>query len=352
MGGNLLSRWGLPPKRISPKEYQELHDTLLMKFWEESDFSFDIAPSLKKKESHGDLDIIASSKKHEEVLKSWWGKKGNKKLFLDYIKDISGGFVHKNSNVISFPVNGFQVDLTFVEWSNFNSTIQYNSWGDCGNLMGRVFHKLGLSYGHTGLSFWIREGLFSQNTEWSNNDHICSKHILTQDFRTICEIGGFSYERWDAGFDTEEEVFEFISNSTYFHKDLFSFENLNHINRVRNKKRSMYSGFITWIEKNKPANKIDEFPSKENFSLYFQGMFPHLRAEIDKSRYEYQIKSAIKRKINGGVVMEILNLESGPLISAITKEVLKLPTEKILLCSNKDIREIILKSYSELQKVS
>lgn len=327
MGGNLLKTWNLPEKRLGKTQYENLSKTIVNTFLVDyrnqynredanPNLQIGIAFSLREKESHGDLDIIVSI---PEFGRHYWK---NFESFPDYILYKFGYSPSRNSNVYSFPVEGFQVDVTFVEQENFQSSLDYCSWGDVGNLLGRIFHRMGLHYGHIGLSFWIRQGLFDNNCIWSDNDHIYEKTVLTKDMNTICEIGGFDYKVWKNGFDTEENAFEFVVNSKYFHKNLFAFENLNNINRVRNKKRPMYARFVEFV-KDIP-DKNPEFVSKENYALIFQQRFPQLREAIDTYRFQNSIKNCIKVKINGHLIKEMFpELEGqqiGNILSSIREE--------------------------------
>jgi hypothetical protein len=325
MGGNLLKTWKLPEKRLNPEEYKKLSEKILRLLSEEYTVPTSvspekrlltgIAPSLRQKESHGDLDVIISVKELQ----------GNQKYFYDsfrlFLENQFGYKPHQNTNVFSFPADDFQVDVTIVPEIEFESSINYTSWGDLSNLMGRIYHKMGLHYGHSGLTFWIRKGLFDKNIEWSDNDHVYEKFTLTRDFRQICEIGGFDHERWLQGFDTEEDAFEFVTNSKYFDKSLFLIENLNHINRVRNRKRPMYMRFIEYTDQsaleensNPPSSN---FLSKENYSIIFQKRFPELRERIDYYRFQNSIDNIVKEKINGHIIKDLFPEIDGKLIGQI-----------------------------------
>jgi hypothetical protein len=167
MGGALLKKWGLPEKRLSNDEYNRLKNELVNilhsqvhAFHRDVDYgdilrcydTFGVAPAIKQKETHGDLDILVgvdslekdlgfNRRTYQDMLWDWRSERLNTS---DFLERLSGHKPSVNSNVISFPYMGFQVDLTFVPLEDFYSSKNYNSWGDCSNLMGRVFHKMGL----------------------------------------------------------------------------------------------------------------------------------------------------------------------------------------------------------------
>ena len=336
MGGLLLKTWNLPDKRVGNDDYlrlkkeivEKLKNDLLSHITISSYDSIDwddqigVAECVRNKMDHGDLDIIIgldegrtpSHVRFSSGLKAYSNAK-------DYIKDAFEYVPHVNSNVYSFPVDGFQMDITFVPLEQYNSTMAYTSWGDLGNLMGRVYHKLGLHYGHDGLQFWIRQGMFDANSTWSDSDHIYKKSVITRYTPTIFEIGGFDFDRWRKGFDTEEDVFEYVVSSKYFHPDLFSLENLNHINHTRNRKRGMYMRFVEWlkIKYPEPLPPII-YPVREEISLVMQHRFPELRTDIDTYRFQYTTDKVVKDKINGKLVQEWIENDNGPLTGKIMKQ--------------------------------
>lgn len=353
MGGNLLKTWNLPEKRIPTVEYNKIKDELLNKF--RDDFScnrpvsyplIQVAPSIRDKETHGDLDIIIGSFSDSNIHMLWKGEQD----FGKYLQKEFGYKPFKNSNVYSFPYQGFQVDVTFHPINEFEMAVNYSSWGDLGNIMGRVFHKMGLHFGHSGLSFWIRQGLFDNNLQWSDSDHIFEKVVLTQNMQWICEIGGFDYKSWKKGFDSEKDAFDFVINSKYFNKEMFALENLNHTNRTRNRKRGMYMRFIEYVADCEKVGK--PFLSKHEYSLIMQCEFSHLRDAISKHRFTYEVAKTIKEKVNGKLVMEWCNLseKDGAIVGKIMSHVRDTTDERILEMSQEEIKKLVLEYYENTFK--
>lgn len=339
MGGNLLKTWNLPDKRIPNDQYVELARMLGKKFQTDTGcmrIATAIAPSIRNKTEHGDLDINVAVIDSETT---WLGLS-----FSDYILKEFGYKPHRNANTHSFPVDGFQVDVTFVPPVELDMTQHYSSWGDLGNIMGRVFHKMGLHYGHTGLSFWIRQGMFDHNIQWSDSDHVCEKVVLTQDMDDILDLGGFS-RQWFDGFDTEEQAFEFVISSKYFDPALFALENLNHTNRTRNRKRGMYMRFIEYLAAQEVVAR-QPFRSKEEYSLLMQMHYPHLQKAIDKHRFDYQVKNVIKQKVNGTLVMEWLNTDDGVLVGNVMNFVRRMTATELMLMSSEDIKNCVLSQFA------
>ena len=353
MGGNLLKTWNLPEKRIPTDEYNRIQEELSTKF--KKDFSCNrpvggshilVAPSIRAKKDHGDLDIIMGRYEDPDIEIYFGGYKN----FAAYLEHEFGYKPFKNSNVYSFPYQGFQVDVTFHPMSDLFMAYNYSSWGDLGNIMGRVFHKMGLHFGHSGLSFWIRQGLFDNNLQWSDSDHIYEKIVLTNNMKEICEIGGFDYERWCEGFNIEENAFRFVIDSKYFHPDLFQLENLNHTNRTRNRKRGMYMRFIEYVNNTYWKPSQYPFKSKQEYSLLMQCKYKHLQNAISNYRLIYEIDKIVSAKVNGKLVMEWCGLteKDGKLVGAIMNKVRELGKYKLLEMSSEDIINLVVETHKQL----
>jgi hypothetical protein len=336
MGGNLLKHWNLPEKRVPTSEYERIKEELLNKF--QQDFSCNrpcqlrnlVAPSIRDKETHGDLDIIIG-KFEDPSIKMYYGGEED---YSVYLEREFGHKPFKNGNVYSFPYDGFQVDVSFYSSDSVSMAVDYSSWGDLGNIMGRIYHKMGLHFGHTGLSFWIRQELFEKDSELDGNSHIYDKIVLTNRISEICEIGGFDYEKWQQGFDTEKEAFDFVVESKYFNPEFFQLENLNHTNRTRNRKRGMYMRFMEHVD-NGGFSKKESLKSKDEYLLILQCKYPHLQRAIDGFRFLYEIRKAVSKKINGQLVMQWFNLtkKDGEIVGKIMREIKTLGDYELLKMS-------------------
>ena len=317
MGGKLIqSVWDLPEKRLSNEEYHIFKDNILrdMKELFPSTWKLGVAPSIRAKETHGDLDIVVGMDSSLNVQRT-----------LEEYLQMS---VHVNSNVISFPIAGFQVDLTFVPMKDYQSSIDYTSWNDVGMFQGRIAHKMGVHLGHTGLSYWIRQSFFESKLNFLDNDNIMEKVILTKDFSIILPLLGFDYDHWKNGFDTNEEVYHWVASSKYFDPEIFKFENLNHVNKVRNSKRVVYKGFVEWLEKNSWKYNRHVFQRREYYIYEWSERFPELKNAIKVNKVRYTLDKNFKEKVNGYKVMELLNITDGREVGRVMGELRKLHTKQ------------------------
>lgn len=294
MGGRLLTQvFGLPEKRISRVDYFSIRQQLCVDFR-------DIYPDCRiatpevffEKEDFGDIDVLCNLQ-GEQILK--------------VIREKYKVKPHCNAGVYSFPLDGFQCDIISVCDKYFQITHDFYSWGDLGNILGRQFNAIGLNFGHKGLVYKLHHSYFSGKQE---DVSPIDKILICTDMQEILEYIGLDYSRWLDGFRNEREAFEFAELGKYFNPRMFFFEELNHINRTRNRKRPMYCRFVERIQE-KYKDKIIPRIGSGYYWPYVVQRWPHILTEIEKHRENYERNYIISKKFNGDLVKELTGLE-GP----------------------------------------
>ena len=247
-----------------------------------------IIEAIKNKDTFGDMDIVI---KNNYDLLDIQNKiqKCNLETF-------------KNGNILSFlNINKFQIDLIFVNELFFNYACHYFSWNDLGNLLGRTIKQYGFKHGWNGLYYVQRSG-----------DHVIKEHLLSVNYLDIINILCLDKYKFFNGFNTYEEMFDWLIASPLFISSIFKYENLNHTNRVRDRKRKSYNLFLDYLDslddsiKNKEFIKLTE---EEKRSFVFS-KFPKLKTEVEKIDEEIKFHNEVKTKFNGKLVMELTNLKS------------------------------------------
>jgi hypothetical protein len=320
MGGNAIKQFGYEGKRLNREEYWELVGKVrsILTTALPAGTRLDVIPSYHAKETFGDLDMLVSSVP-----------------YIDYRRLVQETFhtdqVHSNNNTHSFPVDGFQVDVIVVDPKIFTAAYTYFSWNDCGNLCGRVYHGFGLKYGHEGLQYVIRERTVGLSD--SLNSAVLDTVTLSRDPKEILTFGGFSFAKFNKGFTTLEEMFDWVASSKYFNADQYNLDKLNHINRTRNRKRTSYMHFIQWLESNK--HKYRKFAYLDDPLVYLPRItrgFPQLAGKLIEAKLQCEDRRYQKTKFNGDCVKawamqscstEILPHRVGELISEFKKEVVE-----------------------------
>lgn len=290
MGGNALKN--TYTRRYNKDEYFKLFEKIRLMYTDRPN-SFKLLKSYNNKQTFGDMDIIINSNFVEKNLKR-----------IEYI--FKPNQIYNNGNVVSFDFEELQIDFIFINDRYYHTAKTYYDYNDLGNLMGRIARKLKVSYGHKGLFHKI----YSEDGAKILREVDIVEDCGVYDTRKVFNFLGFDYDIYLNGFNEIEDIFKFVVNSKFFNKDIFSYENLDHANRVRNKKRKTYQDFIEYIEKINISGY--EFPEDADFYLkrideYFPTCRIYEEVKIAKEREE-KLK-IIKEKFNGNIVSELTGLK-------------------------------------------
>ena len=294
MGGRALKHTFT--RRYDSKEYYKLQQEIV----EKCKKIYLVARPLiayRNKDSFGDMDVLILNE-------------GNVKDIRErIISEFQPNETHFNGNVWSFDYKELQIDFILTPIRNWESAYNFFAWNDLGNLMGKIAHKFDVKYGFDGLVFRYR----------TENERHLGDIVLSKDTEKIFEFLGFDYKRWVDGFDTMEEIFEYVISSKYFSMDIFQFENLNHIDKKRNKKRKMYNQFLEYVNKKNESLQIENSGiglisyrfHKDKWRYYdkIEGLFPGFISELEKFEKKERIRKIIASKFNGGLVMERYGFE-------------------------------------------
>ena len=243
--------------------------------------------------------------------------------------------VSKNGNVLSFLYKSFQIDLIFVDDLYFNYAWHYFNWNDVGNIIGRLAKQYGLKHGWQGLYYVQRNG-----------DHVVKEHLLSTEYLDILKCMHLDKYTFFKGFETYEQMFDWIVSSPRFMPDIFKFENLNHTNRVRDRKRKTYNMFLSYLE------EIDVGQFEDNFKLTEEEKrecvcrwFPFIRKEIEEIDKHIERVNVTKAKFNGALVSQLTNIVGKDLGNFIQLFKSKYDIEWIYNNTPSDINNAIIDFY-------
>lgn len=292
MGGKALQNYGVFTERKNSEEFNWIGLEIQSQFY--NDFNnlleTEIVTCYHEKKDHGDLDLLL---KIDHVFHN------NNINLRDYIKNtFKPKAIHNNGGVFSFDYKNFQIDFIPVKESNWEVAKTYFSYDPLGNAMGKTFHKLNLSYGWDGLKYKYR------NFNGKNSHDI----TITKNPKKIFEFGGYDYKRYLEGFNEIEEIFDFIINGKYFNSEIFKMENLNHVDKKRNKKRKSYHQFLEYIEKN---DITKNYVFEKNKSIYLNDIdnyFPEaeLLKKLDILNEKNEINCQVNKKFNGRIIKNLI----------------------------------------------
>lgn len=254
----------------------------------------------REKDSFGDADILCLIDNQINIdIKQW-------------IIDTYGATeVYKNSHVYSFDYHELQVDFILTPISKWESSLTYFSYNDIHNLIGKLFHRFGLKWGYDGLKY-----------QYNIDGKRLGTIYLTTDYHEAFKLVDLDPNVYEKGFDNLEQIFEYVKSSKYYNPWIFDLENLNKVNRDRDKKRNTYAKFIDYIEKDKNVDKSHYYYFYKDkkvylglIDFYFSGFLKEYR-ELEKKETR---KRAIHEKFNGNLIIEQFNITGKELGQAITK---------------------------------
>lgn len=334
MGGNALAPQGAV--RVEKAVYQKVMSTIDMLI-SGNGFTYQEIPSYRTKETFGDIDILVKTNVFNTKLKD---------LIIGTLESYYSRELPKVNNgkvlSIGIPLIGtdqddkfLQVDFIFEDEKTYEFALRYYSWNDCGNLVGRIAHKMGLKFSHYGLIYTVLDGT-----------NLIGEIEITLDFDKALEFLGFNSERWNQGFDTVEDIYEFIYTSAFFSGSIFALENRNHTARMRDRKRPTYMGFLKFIE-----GKESFYEFQEDKAVYLEAVFnnfPQIKFHHKEIVKNNEVVKKAKKLFNGDVVSKITELTGEKLGNYMKALRFVEPFNDykfIAQMSSKDIKLEILKNY-------
>lgn len=226
----------------------------------------------------------------------------------------------------------FQLDFIRVPLESLDFAYNYFSFNDMGNLLGRVARRVGLKFGY--------DGLWCVQRAPENDNIVLKEHLLTREFHEALEHLGYDVKRYFQGFDTLEDIFEYVMTSRFYDFDKFDLTQRNHKARIRDAKRPNYRAFLEYAQEHPVVNKID---SVEHYQTYHFGKFPNFYKEYFEVLEQHKLDLEVKKKYNGKVVIDVLQgaLKGKPL-GEFMKSIENTFTRDFILNSTKEDIEIRL----------
>lgn len=327
MGGNAIKDKGFPVLRLDKEHYDLLKGEImdvLRSFYagtEKEGYYLPTIPfSYENKETFGDIDILLdldglpNHTSKDDVIRGLMNHYGVREELQSHQKQRKDllfpdptpvSVVVRNGDVtsIGIPVEKdnpsaglFQVDLISSHTRYFNYNVSYFSWNDLGNLMGVIASKTNqLKHGHDGLHAMVREG-----------DHLLGTVELTVDFDLALKFLGYDPERYHQGFESLEAIYRYASSPKWFDPEYFLDVNRSHTQRIRDRKRSTYSGFLKWCEVQKKEGYFDnkEKVTDDLWKNRIKKYFPEFLDKEKRLRDEFAKKKLVRQYFNGVIVAE------------------------------------------------
>jgi hypothetical protein len=298
MGGHALKNTYI--ERKNTEEFlrigKEIQDKILSDLFLETV----ILKCYRTKTDHGDLDLLIKITPNLNI---------NWKTYIQIT--FNPNEIFNNGGVYSFDYQNFQIDFIPIKEKSWNIAQTYGFFDPLSNIMGKTFHKFGLSYGWDGLFYKYR------NAHGTNSENI----LLTTDPKKIFDFGGYDYDRYLKGFETLEDIFKFVIDSANFNTEMFQMENLKSIDKKRNRKRGSYHLFLKYLKDNKIYVRKDFEEDKTKYIIAIDFYFPEVKLldKLNELRKKDAQDKALSEKFNGNIIMQWLpELKGKELGEAIT----------------------------------
>lgn len=317
MGGNALK--DVVTRRYEREEYLKAEKEVLARVRKVlTDSRSDAIPAYRTKPSFGDMDIVIEHLESKIEIEKHFNNWG--------VKEVS-----KNGNVWSIHYNDLQVDLIFSKKEYYDSTLNYFSYNDIGNLIGGISRSFGIKLGHKGLNYELKE-----------KENVIKDLNITNDYYEALEFLGYDSERFKKGFDDLNDMFEYVISSEFFNPTVYDLATRSNDARTRDAKRPNYIKFLEFLEKKQfeisnPVNK------DEILERLFKS-FPKFKENYNDSIESIKTKAIIKEKFNGKIISSITNYSGvnlGLFYIYLEKENSKINNFKELI-KNMDEKEIEL----------
>lgn len=286
MGGNLFNLGRMPWDRYLAIEF-DVCAYLTTRFGSDS---FRIPRYYAEKPDFGDLDVIICT---DRIPGEW------SEIRMEIVRDLGVKRYKSTGAVFSTVFRGLQVDYFTRGEPTFESTYTYMCYNDLGNLLGKMFRRLGMKYGEHGLSYVYR-GL---DGRWKR------EFLLTRNRERIFSFLGLDPVVWDRGFETLESMFRWVVGSPFF--SVAPYCERRATTERRRKRRPTIDAFVRFLD----AEGIDaEYPYHDDRSLYIpmiERAFPesNLVEQVRQAENDWQRVQSVRQRFNGNRVRDLVDLD-------------------------------------------
>lgn len=245
------------------------------------------------KPDFGDLDIVVS----ESAIEIDWGD------FMEHTMNDLGVTQHiRTAGVFSTVWRDFQVDYFLRPEPYFLSTYHFLCYNDLGNLLGRIYRRMNLKYGERGLEYVFRR-----------NDDGSYKSVLpvSIDMDRILGLIGLDAGPWEAGFDTLDDMYSWVTSSPWFSAAPY----LDPTSPVmkRTKMRPTMQKFLSWLAENPVPDSTVSLDHRDDALPLIDAAIPeaNLLDAIENERMLEARAQLVRSKFSGQIVMDLLPELSG-----------------------------------------
>jgi hypothetical protein len=246
--------------------------------------AFRIPRAYGDKPDFGDMDVIVAARPDWEAVRA------------AIVRGLGITETKLVGRVFSTVYRGLQTDFFPVDPRYLDSTYDFMSFNDLGNLLGRIVRRFDLKWGEHGLAYVFRR---------AGDDHYKADLPVTQDFAKVCAFLGLDHAAWRAGFATLTGVFEWVVASPYFSVAPYLDDGAGPIlHRMRD--RPTIATFVAWLGE-RGVTARPAFADRATYLPQIIAAFPEadLPGQLAAERAREARVAAIAAKFNGRIVMQL-----------------------------------------------
>ena len=282
MGGKALK--SVITRRYQKQEYSKLVLEILPKIEELTNSIVAVPKEYVTKADFGDLDVLILNDGNLDL------RKVAEELGANEIQN-NGGAVY------SFDYKEFQIDLIPVTPSNWASAQFFYSYGDLGNCLGKITYNLTrfekdltLKFGWDGLKLIY------------NPDGRKYELNISRNPTRIKQWFGMDLEKDKLGYNDPMDLIATLYDTQLFSSDAFVWENMNSVNKHRNKKRPGFTAIVDAVEQ--MPEKEFHFSRIELLGDLSEFFGVNIQGWINEMEADNAAALARAAKFNGKMIME------------------------------------------------
>jgi hypothetical protein len=278
------------------------------------------------KPDFGDLDALVSTAAVAEL--------GGFDRFVERLQEELGVDQTKQTgHVYSTVFRDFQVDYFMRPPERLEASYNYLSFNDIGNLIGKIYRRLGFKYGDDGLSYVFRR---------ADQESYKRELLVSRDWPRILELIGLDVAAWEAGFSSLEDMFTWVVASPYF--SVAPYERLSKSTERRANARRTIARFLDWLERSAITQRYTYAEERDAYVGWAAAAFPEagLEAALARERALEAEDASLREKYSGGLVRAWTGLEGKELGGFLRDFGRSYPRERLLEMSAAAIQAAVL----------
>jgi hypothetical protein len=232
----------------------------------------------------GDMDVIVPARPDWDVVRA------------EIAADLGVTATKAVGRVFSMAYDGLQTDLFAVPAMYVDSTYNFMSFNDLGNLLGRMCRRFNLKYGEEGLAYVFRRGRDGSYTV---------DLPVTRDFARVCAFLGLDHAVWVAGFPTLVSLYDWVITSPYFSVAPYLDAPTGPIAK-RSRDRPTIARFVDYL-RTRGISARPSFEEREDYIDLIATAFPdaRLREQLARQHDRTARARAIAAKFDGELVRRL-----------------------------------------------